>query len=95
MTALSSIQYPYWLMIAGLLLLMLGFVGLALRQRGVEPEPLAFSSDQGPSEPEADLDQVEVYNRAAKEKRMDRWAERFGDSEEPLSSDEKLGQGSK
>ena len=95
MTALSSIQYPYWLMIAGLLLLMLGFVGLALRQRGVEPEPLAFSSDQGPSEPEADLDQVEAYNRAAKEKRMDRWAERFGDSEEPLSSDEKLGQGSK
>ena len=95
MTALSSIQYPYWLMIAGFLLLMLGFVGLALRQRGVEPEPLAFSSDQGPSEPEADLDQVEVYNRAAKEKRMDRWAERFGDSEEPLGSDEKLGQGSK
>src|SRR5215218_9004903 len=48
--------------IAGFLLLMLGFVGLALRQRGVEPEPLAFSSDQGPSEPEADLDQVEAYN---------------------------------
>ena len=45
--------------------------------------------------PEADQDQVEVYKRMAKEKRMDRWAERFGNSEEPLSSDEKLGQGSK
>jgi len=94
MTALSSIQYPYWLMIAGLLLLMLGFVGLALRQRGVEPEPLAFSSDQGPSEPEADLDQVEVYNLAAKEKRKDRWAERSTGSEEPIDVQPQI-QGSK
>ena len=74
MTALSTIEYPHWLMIAGALLLMLGFVGLALRQRGVEAEPLAIA-DQGPSEPEADLNDVEVYNRTAKEKRRDRWAD--------------------
>ena len=92
-TALSSMEYPYWLMIAGAFLLMLGLAGIALRPRSVEAEPNA--NEQEPSEPEADLNQVEAYNRTAKEKRRDRWAERFGDSEEPLNSDEKLGQGSK
>ena len=85
MTALSSIEYPHWLMIAGALLLMLGFIGLALRQRGVA-EPDAIASDEDPSEPEADLDQMEVYNRTAKEKRKDRWAERYGDPDEPLDA---------
>jgi hypothetical protein len=89
MTALSSIEYPHWLMIAGFLLLMLGFVGLALRQRGVEAEPLAIANDQGPSEPEADLNNVEVYNRTAKEKRRDRWAERLAD-EEPIDAKSKI-----
>jgi hypothetical protein len=88
-------EYPHWLIVAGAVLLMLGFVGLALRRRGVEAESHAIASDQEPSEPEADLGQVEVYNRTAKEKRRDRWAERFGDSEEPLNPDAKLGQGSK
>ena len=94
MTAVSSIEYPHWLMIAGALLLILGFVGLALRHRGVEAEPVAIVGDEAPSEPEADLNQVEVYNRMAKEKRRDRWAERFDDAEEPVIG-EKLGQGSK
>jgi hypothetical protein len=94
MTALSSIEYPHWLMIAGTLLLVLGFAGLAWGQRGVVAESPASASEQETSEPEADLDQVEVYNRTAKEKRRDRWAERFGDSEEPLTSREKLRQGS-
>ena len=35
MTSLSSIEYPHWLMIAGAILLVLGFVGLAWGQRGV------------------------------------------------------------
>jgi hypothetical protein len=95
MTALSSIEYPHWLMIAGALLLMLGFAGLALRQRGVEAEPDAIASDEKPSEPEGDLDQVAVYNRTAKEKRRDRWAERSGGSEQPLNSGEEIGQSSK
>jgi len=85
MTALSSMEYPHWLMIAGVLLLMLGFVGLALRQRGVEAEPPAIASDHAPSEPEADLNPVAVYNRTAKEKRRDRWAESFAD-EEPVDA---------
>jgi hypothetical protein len=90
MTALSSIEYPYWLMITGVLLLMLGFVGLALRQGGIEPEPLAFASDEGPSEPKADLNQVEVYNRTARQKRKDRWAERSDGSEERIDAQPKI-----
>jgi hypothetical protein len=89
MTALSSMEYPHWLMIAGVLLLMLGFVGLALRQRGVEAEPPAIASDHAPSEPEADLNPVAVYNRTAKEKRRDRWAESFAD-EEPVDAKLKI-----
>ena len=94
-TTLSSMEYPHWMMIAGALLLMLGLAGIALRPRSVEAEPNAIASEQEPSEPEADLDQVEVYNRTAKEKRRERWAERFDDSEEPINSGEKTGQGSK
>jgi hypothetical protein len=54
---------------------MLGFIGLAVRRRGVEAETLAMANDQGPSEP-ADLNDVEVYNRSAKEKRRDLWADK-------------------
>jgi uncharacterized membrane protein len=89
MTSLSSIEYPHWLMIAGVLLLMLGFVGLALRQRSEEAEPLAIAGDLWLSEPEAGLDEVEVYNRTAKEKRRDRWAESFAD-EEPIDAKSKI-----
>jgi hypothetical protein len=52
-----------------------------------------MANDQGPSEPEADLNDVEVYNRTAKEKRRDRWAERLAD-EEPIDAKSKI-QGSK
>ena len=75
MTALSTIEYPHWLMIAGVLLLLLGFIGLAVRRRGVKAEPLAMANDQELSEP-AELNDVEVYNRSAKEKRRDRWADK-------------------
>ena len=76
MTALPSIEYPYWLMIAGVLLLTLGLIGLAVRRRrGVEAESLATKSDQESPE-SADLNDVEVYNRSAKEKRRDRWADK-------------------
>jgi hypothetical protein len=91
MTALSSMEYPHWLMIAGVLLLISGFAGLALRQRGVEDEPYAAASDQEPPEPKANIDPVDVYNRTAKEKRRDRWAERFAD-EESVDAKSKIGE---
>jgi hypothetical protein len=93
--ALSTMEYPHWLMIAGALLVMLGLAGIVLRPRSVEAEPVAIASEQEPLELAAELDQVEVYNRTAKEKRRDRWAEGVGDSKEPVNSSTELGQGLK
>ena len=81
MIAFSSMEYPHWLIAAGVLLLMLGCVGLTLRQRALYAGPETNSSDQDPSETEADLSEVEAYNRMAKEKRRDRWANRIDDEE--------------
>ena len=64
---------------------MLGLVGLALRQRSVEADPNDMTNDQEPSEPEADLTPAEVYERAAKEKRKARWAERERELKEPAN----------
>jgi hypothetical protein len=68
-----SIEYPYWLMIVGILLFLLGRVGLALRQRSVDADPLANAADQEPSERDADVNEVDAYNRIANEKRKERW----------------------
>jgi hypothetical protein len=36
---LSAMQYPHWLMVAGAVLVVLGFIGFAFRQNGtVEPD---------------------------------------------------------
>ena len=70
--AFSSMEYPHWLIIVGAILLMLGLVGLALRQRSVEADPSDMTNDQDPSEPEADLTPAEAYERTAKEKRRAR-----------------------
>ena len=78
-------EYPHWLIIAGAILLMLGFVGLALRQRGVEADSSDMTSDQEPLEAKADLTPEEAYERAAKEKRRARWAESDRDLKEPAN----------
>ena len=83
--ALSSMEYPHWLIIAGAILLMLGLVGLALRPRSIEADPSDMTNDQEPSAPEVDLTPAEAYERAAKEKRRARWAERERELEEPAN----------
>jgi hypothetical protein len=83
--ALSSMEYPHWLIIAGVILLMLGLVGLALRPRSVEADPSEMTNDQELSEPEADLTPAEVYERTAKERRKARWAERERELKEPAT----------
>ena len=83
--ALSSMEYPHWLIIAGAILLMLGLVGLALRPRSIEAAPSDITNDQEPSAPEVDLTSAEAYERAAKEKRRARWAEREHEFEEPTT----------
>jgi len=82
----ASMAYPHWLILAGALLLVLGFVGLTLRQRSVAAASHAGANEQEPSELEGDPDPVDDYNRTAKEKRRDRWAERFEGPEEPLDA---------
>ena len=83
--ALSSMEYPHWLIIAGAILLMLGLVGLALRPRSVEADNSDMANDQEPSAPEVDLTPAEAYERAAKEKRRARWAERERELKEPAN----------
>ena len=83
--ALSSMEYPHWLIIAGAILLMLGLVGLALRPRSVQVDSSDMTIDHEPSGPEADLTPAEVYERTAKEKRRVRWAERERDLKEPAN----------
>jgi Sec-independent protein translocase protein TatA len=36
--AFSSMEYPHWLIVAGVVLLVLGFMGLALRRRVAQAE---------------------------------------------------------
>jgi hypothetical protein len=83
--ALSSMEYPHWLIVAGAILLMLGLVGLALRPQSVEANPSDMTNDHEPSEPETDQTPAEVYERTAKEKRRARWAVRERDLAEPAN----------
>ena len=80
-------EYPHWLIVAGAVLLILGFVGLALRRPGVEAELNDMAGDQGQSESEAELAQTQGADRKAKleEQKRDRWADKDGGNEEPLN----------
>jgi hypothetical protein len=84
-SALSSIGLPHWLMIAGSLLVLLGFAGLLLRKASVQAEPDSSAGEQerdvAASEQEifnveSDLTQVEQAASPVKQERPDRWAER-------------------
>jgi len=90
--AFSSMEYPHWLIIAGAILLMLGFVGLALRQRAVEAELDDMASDQEPSEPEAELAETQGADRKSKleEQKRDRWANKDRGTKEPLNDRPKI-----
>lgn len=80
--------------IAGAILLMLGLVGLALRPRSVDADNSDVTNVQEPSAPEVDLTPAEAYERAAKEKRRARWAERERELEGP-ANDRPSSEGSK
>ncbi len=83
-------EYPHWLIVAGALLLILGFVGLALRQRGVEAEPNDLANDHEPPEPQIGLAQTQGVDRKAKleEQKRDRWTDK--DGKEPLNDRQKI-----
>jgi len=51
--ALSSMGYPHWLIVAGAVLLVLGFIGLAFRQRKdaeAKLKEMANGNEQGRSD---------------------------------------------
>ena len=51
--AFSSMGYPHWLIVAGAVLLVLGFIGLAFRQRKdaeAKLKEMANGNEQGRSE---------------------------------------------
>jgi len=90
--AFSSMEYPHWLIVAGAVLLVLGLVGLALRQRGNEAELDDMASDQEASEPETELVPTEAANWKAEreERKRDRWANNDRGTDEPLSDRPKV-----
>ena len=83
--AFSSMGYPHWLIVAGAVLLLLGFIGLAFRKRkGAEAK--LHENERGQSEFEAELAQTQGANRKAKlaEQTKQRWADKDrGTKEEP------------
>ena len=90
--AFSSMEYPHWLMIAGAFLLVLGFIGLALRQRS-PPELEEMATVEGPSESEPELVQSRADNRKAMlaEQARERWAQnKDRNTEEPLNDRSKV-----
>lgn len=66
-------EYPHWLIVAGAVLLMLGFVGLALRRRVVEGGLDDMASDRETPE----LAETPGADREPKldEQKRDRWAD--------------------
>ena len=78
-SAFSSMEYPHWLMIAGAVLVVLGFVGqLIFRQRedaAAETNETANGNEQGRSELEDEPVQTQETNRTAKlaEQARERW----------------------
>ena len=78
--AFLSMEYPHWLIIAGVVLLVLGFIGLAFRQRKdavAKLQEMANGNEQGRSDL-AELAQTQAANRKAKlaEQTKGRWADK-------------------
>ena len=92
--AFSSMGYPHWLIVAGAVLLVLGFIGMALRQKVAQAELKAMATEdvEGPSESEAELAQTQVANRKARlaEQTRERWANKDRSTEEPLNDRPKV-----
>ena len=74
MTALTSIEYPYWLMIVGAFLLLVGSIGLALR-----PHSLQIENSNDETSDSEEQNPVKAYNQTAREKRKARWAQTHDD----------------
>lgn len=82
MDTLSSRGYLHWLILAGMFLLIAGFVGLEARKRVAEAEINDTTSGQRPSEPEAEFTQSDDNRRSTLEERSrDRSTDRDHDTD--------------
>jgi hypothetical protein len=52
---LSGMQYPHWLMVAGAVLVVLGFVGVAIRKNNAQPAEDNLEEKAAPPEKRAQL----------------------------------------
>jgi len=91
MDAFSAMGYPHWLIVAGTLLVLLGSIGLAYRQRRrrqVELTEIANENEQARPEFEDNLAQTQA-NRKAKlaEQTKDRWTKQEPSDDRPQLSD--------
>ena len=71
--AFSAVEYPHWLIVAGAILVVLGFVGLAFRQRlaPIAPTEIAHGNEQRRSEFEAEIAQAKRKAKLAEQTRAD------------------------
>ena len=79
----STIELPYWLLISGTLLLLLGLSGAALRQN-VEAKTDVAASERNLFRPPVYESAEQFYDLVAKEKPNDRLAEKVDDPTELL-----------
>jgi hypothetical protein len=52
---LSAMEYPHWLMVAGAVLVVLGFVGVAIRKNNAQPAEDNLEQKADPPEERAQL----------------------------------------
>jgi len=87
--AFASTEYALWFIGAGAILLVLGLMGPAFRNRDAEapPEETQTGPEQDPSESETELAQTQAANRKAKlaERTTEIWAKTERGAEEPLN----------
>ena len=93
--AFSSMGYPHWLIIAGAVIIVLGFIGLAFRQSNVvedELKEMTSGDEQGEFEYEAELAQKRDVDRRTRleERKRDRWANKDRSTETPWNDRPKV-----
>ena len=87
----SSMELPHWLIVAGAVLLIFGFIGLALFGRSDASDyEVASGEEQGRSEPNLAPDQAGDRNAKLEERKRDRWASKDRSAEKPLNDRPKV-----
>jgi len=86
--ALSAMQYPHWLLLAGAILVVFGFIGLAFRQRPASFEPTEVSNGNEQRRSEFQTE-ITLANRKARlaERTEGRWASKDRGTIEELLND--------